>query len=47
MTTAALQALSGSALSAAFARAFEEVQTFFDASSAAVARAGREQPFAG
>lgn len=47
MTTATLTARPGSAVAAILARAFDEIQAFFQASSVAIARAERDQPFGG
>lgn len=45
MTTAVLQALSGSAFAAFFSRAFQEIDAFFDEAGKALIRANKEEPF--
>lgn len=45
MTSAVIQALSGSSLSAFFARAWVEIEAFFEEAGAALVRAQKDEPF--
>ncbi|MFC3694986.1 hypothetical protein [Chenggangzhangella methanolivorans] len=45
MTSAVLQALSGSPIAAFFARAYIEIEAFFEEAGAALVRAQKEEPF--
>lgn len=45
MTSAVVQALSGSPVAAFFARAYQEIEAFFEEAGKALVRANKEEPF--